>query len=258
MEPVSAIGMVQDDKTILYSCTQAPFEIRSMLAKILDKPEEDIRVIVTPLGGGFGKKCDSFLEAPAVVAAHACGKPVKITLTRKEDLILTTKRHGYHTDYEIGFTPDGKFQYLDCRMFSDGGPYECESYGTLMTGALMSGGPYIIPNVKVEGSAIRNNNLQGGAFRGYGINQAAISIETAMDMMAEKLDIDPFELRRRNAVYPGATSVGGEVLKYSMGMMDTINQCEKKVCEKHSRNTKDSIPRAARCSAGAWPRDSRM
>ncbi len=56
MEPVSAIGMVQDDKTILYSCTQAPFEIRSMLAKILNKPEEDIRVIVTPLGGGFGKK----------------------------------------------------------------------------------------------------------------------------------------------------------------------------------------------------------
>lgn len=87
--------------------------------------------------------------------------------------------------------------------------------------------PYIIPNVSVEGSAIRNNNLQGGAFRGYGINQAAISIETAMDMMAEKLGIDPFELRRRNAVYPGATSVGGEVLKYSMGMMDTINQCEK-------------------------------
>ena len=85
MEPVSAIGMVQDGKTILYSCTQAPFEIRSMLAKILDKPEEDIRVIVTPLGGGFGKKCDSFLEAPAVVAAHACGKPVKITLTRKAD-----------------------------------------------------------------------------------------------------------------------------------------------------------------------------
>ena len=226
MEPVSAIGAVQDGKTILYSCTQAPFEIRRMLAKILDKPEEDIRVIVTPLGGGFGKKCDSFLEAPAVVAAHVCGKPVKITLTRKEDLILTTKRHGYHTDYEIGFTPDGKFQYLDCRMFSDGGPYECESYGTLMTGALMSGGPYIIPNVKVEGSAIRNNNLQGGAFRGYGINQAAISIETAMDMMAEKLGIDRSSCRR-NVVYPGATSVGGEVLKYSLGMMDTINQCEK-------------------------------
>ena len=74
MEPVSAIGMVQDGKTTVYACTQAPFEIRSMLAKILDKPEEDIRVIVTPLGGGFGKKCDAFLEAPAAVAALACGQ----------------------------------------------------------------------------------------------------------------------------------------------------------------------------------------
>ena len=61
-----------------------------MLAKILDKPEEDIRVIVTPLGGGFGKKCDAFLEAPAAVAAQACGQPVKITLTRREDLLLTS------------------------------------------------------------------------------------------------------------------------------------------------------------------------
>ena len=131
-------------------------------------------------------------------------------------------------------------------MCSDGGPYECESYGTLMTGALMSGGPYIIPNVNVEGSAIRNNNLQGGAFRGYGINQAAISIETAMDMMAEKLDIDPFELRRRNAVYPGATSVGGEVLKYSMGMMDTINQCEK------------SLRKALKEYEGQYPKGSKV
>ena len=131
-------------------------------------------------------------------------------------------------------------------MFSDGGPYECESYGTLMTGALMSGGPYIIPNVRVEGSAIRNNNLQGGAFRGYGINQAAISIETAMDMMAEKLGIDPFELRRRNAVYPGAASVGGEVLKYSMGMMDTINQCEK------------SLKKALKEYEGQYPKGSKV
>jgi len=176
----------------------------------------------------------------AVVASMIAMKVLKdmnVPLTKRIRLILGTNEEtgskclAHYVEKEghidMGFTPDGKFQYLDCRMFSDGGPYECESYGTLMTGALMSGGPYIIPNVKVEGSAIRNNNLQGGAFRGYGINQAAISIETAMDMMAEKLGIDPFELRRRNAVYPGATSVGGEVLKYSMGMMDTINQCEK-------------------------------
>ena len=187
--------------------------------------------MATPLGGGFGKKCDSFLEAPTAVAALCCGKPVKVTLTRQEDMIVTTRRHGYHTDYEIGFSKDGKFRYLESFMFSDGGPYEAESYGTLMTGCLMSGGPYIIPNVHVDARCIRNNNLQGGAFRGYGINQAAISIETALDEMAEKLGIDPFELRRRNAVYPGSCSVGGELLESSMGMHDTIDLCEKALRE---------------------------
>ncbi|MBR0171404.1 MAG: molybdopterin-dependent oxidoreductase [Lachnospiraceae bacterium] len=231
MEPVSAIGYARDGQVTVYTCTQAPFEIRRMLAKNLDMPEERIRVVATHLGGGFGKKCDSFLEAPAAVAALVCDKPVKITLSRYEDILVTTKRHGYHTDYEIGFTKDGKFRYLESRMFSDGGPYEAESFGTLMTGALMSGGPYIIPNVSVDARCVRNNNLQGGAFRGYGINQAAISIETAMDEMSEKLGIDPFELRRRNAVYPGATSVGGEVLSGSMGMIDTIDACEKALKE---------------------------
>ncbi|MCC8163688.1 MAG: molybdopterin-dependent oxidoreductase [Lachnospiraceae bacterium] len=226
MEPVSAIGYGKDGRVTVYSCTQAPFEIRRMLAGNLDMPEERIRVVATPLGGGFGKKCDSFLEAPAAVAGLVLQKPVKITLTRYEDILVTTKRHGYHTDYEVGFSRDGRFQYLDSHMYSDGGPYEAERYGTLMTGCLMSGGPYIIPNVRVDARCIRDNNLQGGAFRGYGINQAAISIETALDEMAEKLDIDPFELRRRNALYPGAYSVGGELLESSMGLRDTIDQCE--------------------------------
>ena len=246
MEPVSAIGYAKDGRVTVYACTQAPFEVRRMLAKNLAMDEENIRVVATPLGGGFGKKCDSFLEAPAAVAALCCDKPVKVTLTRQEDMIVTTRRHGYHMDYEIGFSKDGRFRYLDSFMFSDGGPYEAESYGTLMTGCLMSGGPYIIPNVRVDARCIRDNNLQGGAFRGYGINQAAISIETAMDMMAEKLGIDPFELRRRNAVYPGATSVGGEVLKYSMGMMDTINQCEK------------SLKKALKEYEGQYPKGSKV
>lgn len=134
MEPESAIGLYRDGRVTLYACTQAPFEVRRNLAAVLALPEDRIRVVATPLGGGFGSKCDSTVEAPAAVAGYVCRRPVKITLTRYESLIASTKRHGYHTDYEVGFTRDGKFEYLDCRMFSDGGPYECESYGTLMTG----------------------------------------------------------------------------------------------------------------------------
>lgn len=94
MEPVSAIGYAKDRRVTVYACTQAPFEVRRMLAKNLAMDEENIRVVATPLGGGFGKKCDSFLEAPAAVAALCCDKPVKVTLTRQEDMIVTTRRHG--------------------------------------------------------------------------------------------------------------------------------------------------------------------
>ncbi|MGN0372700.1 MAG: molybdopterin-dependent oxidoreductase [Enterocloster sp.] len=231
METESAIGYGNGDFVTVYSCTQSPFEIRRMLAPILNLPEEKIRIVATPLGGGFGSKCDSVIEAQAAVAGLVMQKPVKVTLTRQESLIASSKRHGYHTDYEIGFTRDGKFSYLDCRMFSDGGPYMTESYGTLMTGCLMAGGPYIVDNIRIEGSAIRTNNVLGGAFRGYGINQAAISIETAVDMMAEKLHMDPFEIRRKNAVRAGSCSVGGELLKDSVGLLDTIDQCEAKLKE---------------------------
>lgn len=231
MEPESAIGYYKDGKMTVCSCTQSPFEIRRMLASNLAMKEEDVRVVATPLGGGFGSKCDSVIEAQTAVAAYVCGGPVKVTLTRAESLIASSKRHGYHTDYEIGFTEDGTFEYLESRMFSDGGPYTTESYGTLMTGCLMAGGPYTVNNVRIEGSAIRTNNVLGGAFRGYGINQAAVSIETAMDMMAEKLHMDPFEIRRKNAVRAGSYSVGGELLQYSVGLVDTINACERKLKE---------------------------
>lgn len=226
MEPESAIGYAKGDQVTLYTCTQSPFEIRRMLSPILNLPEDKIRVVATPLGGGFGSKCDAVIEAQTAVAAYVLQKPIKVTLTRQESFIATSKRHAYHTDYEIGFTPDGIFKYLDCRMFSDGGPYTTESYGTLMTGCLMAGGPYTVNHVRIEGSAIRTNNVLGGAFRGYGINQAAVSIETAIDMMAEKLHMSPFEIRRKNAVRAGSYSVGGELLKDSVGLLDTIDRCE--------------------------------
>lgn len=246
MEPESAIGYARDGQVTLYTCTQSPFEIRRMLAPILKLPEENIRIVATPLGGGFGSKCDSVIEAQTAVAALTVDKPVKVTLTRRESLIATSKRHAYHTDYEIGFTRDGIFKYLDCRMFSDGGPYTTESYGTLMTGCLMAGGPYTVNHVRIEGSAIRTNNVLGGAFRGYGINQAAVSIETAVDMMAEKLHMSPFEIRRKNAVRAGSYSVGGELLRDSVGLLDTIDRCEAALTE------------ALKAYEGKYPRGSKV
>lgn len=126
------------------------------------------------------------------------------------------------------FPETANFSIWTASCSPDGGPYEAESYGTLMTGCLMSGGPYIIPNVRVDARCIRDNNLQGGAFRGYGINQAAISIETALDEMPKARHRPLCAAEGRNAVYPGSYSVGGELLESSMGMHDTIDLCERR------------------------------
>lgn len=227
LEPESAMGCMEDGCLTVYATTQSPFEIRAMLAPILNMDEEKLRVVGTPLGGGFGSKCDAHIEAAAAVAAHVMGAGVKITLDRRESLILSTKRHAYRTRYEVGFNADGTIRYLDADLCSDAGPYDNLSSGVLMQSCIFAGGPYQIPNVSVKGTAVRTNNVLGGAFRGFGINQGAICIETMLDEAAEKLGLDPFELRRRNALRPGSLTVGGEKLRHSVGLLDTIDACER-------------------------------
>ena len=227
LEPECALGCIEDGMLAVYATTQSPFEIRRMLSHIMAMDESAIKVVGTHLGGGFGSKCDAHIEAAAAVAAHVMNGPVMITLDRRESLLLSTKRHAYHTSYKVGFNADGTFSYLDASLCSDAGPYNNLSGGVLMQSCIFAGGPYHIPNISVKGKAVRTNNVLGGAFRGFGINQGAICIETLMDEAAEKLGLDPFEIRRRNALRIGSRTVGGELLKHSVGLVDTINLCEK-------------------------------
>ena len=154
-------------------------------------------------------------------------RPVKITLTRQESMYLSTKRHAFETDFTIGVDAEGKLQFLDAKLYSDAGPYNNLSVAVLQQASIFAGGPYVIPNVNVQGKALRTNNVLGGAFRGFGINQSAISIETLLDEAAEKLGMDPFEIRKINALKIGTRTVGGELLKQSVGISDTIELCKR-------------------------------
>lgn len=228
IETEAALGLWHGDKGVqVIACTQSPFEIHQMLTKVLDLPEDKIQVTASPLGGAFGGKCDTYIESAAGVAAMALKRPVMISLNREESMKLTTKRHAFKNHYELGLSEDGKILYLDTDIVSDAGSYMILSPGVLQQACIFSGGPYEIPNIKVHGRTIRTNNAQGGAFRGFGINQSAICIETLLDEAAEKLNIDPFELRRRNALKVGSKTVTGEILKQSVGIIDTINECQK-------------------------------
>jgi CO/xanthine dehydrogenase Mo-binding subunit/aerobic-type carbon monoxide dehydrogenase small subunit (CoxS/CutS family) len=227
LEPLVCLAEVGSDGTVtVYSPTQAPFETREQLVKVLDLPREKIRIIATPLGGAFGGKLEIALEGMASVAAYVTRRPVKITLDREESLQTSVKRHPYEMDYRVAADDDGRLLAVDAVLIADGGPYTGNSPRVIDQACIFSCGPYRVPNVRIHGKAVLTNNPLGGAFRGYGINQAAVSMEQLLDELARKLHIDPFEIRRVNMLVEGDETITGQYLPSSVGAIPTLDACK--------------------------------
>ena len=236
LEPEAGLGHVESDGTVVVRCgTQFPFEVRMQISKILGLPEEKVRVIATPVGGGFGSKCDATIEPMLAVAAHVTGRTVKITLTREESLKMSTKRHPYHMDYRVAFARDGHLLGVKARLLSDAGPYSDLSPRVIDQACIFAAGPYRVPNVWVEGYALFTNNVRSSAFRGFGINQVAFSIESIIDDAARQLGIDPFDIRELNALTVGDKTASGELLKASVAIRATIREARDKIREAAER-----------------------
>ena len=227
LEPLVCLAAVGVDGVVtVHTPTQAPFETREQLVKVLDLPREKIRVIATPLGGGFGGKLEIALEAMASVAAYVSRRPVKITLTREESLQTSVKRHPYEMDYRVAAADDGTLLAVEAVLIADGGPYTGNSPRVIDQACIFSCGPYRVPNLRIHGKAVLTNNPLGGAFRGYGINQAAVSMEQLLDELARKLGIDPFEIRRVNMLVEGDETITGQYLPSSVGAIPTLDACK--------------------------------
>jgi len=223
LEPEAALAFPgEDGEVVIQAPTQFPFELRRRIADMLAKPEEQVRIVVTPIGGGFGGKADHCIEGLAALGAVLTGRPVKITLTRRESLRATSKRHPYSMDYRVGLDVEGHLLAVDAKLFSDAGPYTGLSPRVIDQACIFSCGPYRAPNARIEGWALFTNNANGGPFRGFGINQAAFSLESLLDEAAIRLGLDPLELRLRNALVVGDQTVSGEILQVSVAIKETI------------------------------------
>ncbi len=227
LEPMSVLAQMEDGVVTLRVPQQAPFETREQLARILDLPKDQVRIICTPLGGGFGGKLEISLEAVAAVATYVIRKPVKITFSREENLHNGVKRHAYEMDYRVAADKDGRLLAVDARLVSDAGPYTGNSPRVIDQACIFSCGPYRVPNVRIEGLAVLTNNANGGAFRGYGINQAAVAMEQLIDELALKMGMDAFEIRRVNMLREGDTTITGQYLPSSVGAIPTLDACKK-------------------------------
>ncbi len=246
LEPEASIGLWQEEEgLILYAPTQSPFELRRQLTAVLNLPADKIRIVVTPLGGGFGSKADATIEPAAAVAAYCLKRPVKIVLSREESLGLSTKRHPYEMDYEIGVDRQGHLRFIDAYLLSDGGPYSNLSPRVIDQACIFSVGPYRIPAARVRGQAVATNNIPASAFRGFGINQANFSMESLLDEAAEKLDLDPFELRLRNVFQLGDSTLSGEILQKSVGIRETVTLC-RDAAQKALEKYKDQYPQGTK------------
>ncbi len=214
-------------KITLWSSSQSPFAQRNLIAKALHIGHSKLRVITPYVGGGFGSKAGISMEGAAVaLAMHAKGRPVKLRMTREEEFYTTFVRQGLVAYVKMGMTRDGRITAMHNRFYWDGGA--STEYGTNITRAAgYSGtGPYYVPNIHVDSMCVYTNHPIGGAMRGFGMPEIHWGIEQHIDQMAQKLGLDPVQVRLINCLKDGDETLTG------MKMHPTgLSQCIRKAAE---------------------------
>ncbi len=219
MEPHATLARFEPDGGLtVWSSTQVPYYLHKTLARVLQMSMERIRVIKPMVGGGFGGKSEVCpLEIVAAVAARRAGAPVKITYSREEVFYTHRGRPLQLTELETGAAADGTILAVRARVIQDGGAY-C-GYGpvTLLYSGALLGAMYDIPNVRWDGYRVLTNKPACGAMRGHGTVNTRFAFEAQLDELAERLGLDPAELRRRNFLQPPCRTVNGlRVLSYGL------------------------------------------
>jgi CO/xanthine dehydrogenase Mo-binding subunit len=211
MEPHVAFAEIVEGRIELTSATQTPYSVRDVVAGMLRVEPERVRVRSGPLGGSFGAKTYARIEPIVAALAWKTERPVRLVLTRYETF-LTLMRHASVIRLRTGVDRSGTIVARDVQMRLNGGAYTDVSPRVTMYGGIAAVGPYRIPNASLDSLTVYTNLPPAGAYRGYGVLQAAWASESQIDLIAERLGIDPVELRLRSLVGEGDALVTGERL----------------------------------------------
>ncbi|MCI4353645.1 MAG: xanthine dehydrogenase family protein molybdopterin-binding subunit [Thermoplasmata archaeon] len=197
-----------DGRLTVWSSTQVPHYLHRALSEVLRLPMHRIRVVKPEVGGGFGGKSDPLPHEIACAAlALETGRPVKILFDRDEVFLTNHGRHPTFNEVRIASTADGQLLGYDIEALIEGGAWS--SFGTVTTyyNGVMAMGPYALPSFRYKGQRVFTNRPPSGAMRAHGGTNIRYSVEVGLDELAEKLNLDPFDLRSRNALPPHSTTV---------------------------------------------------
>ncbi len=223
MEPESALAVPQaDDGITVYVADQSVYDDQHGLMSILGLPADKVRVVSKLVGGGFGGKEDLSVQHHAALLALKTNKPVKLTLTRQESILVHPKRHAMEIELSTGCDANGKLTAIKARLVADTGAYASLGSAVLERACTHVGGPYHVPNADILGQCVYTNNPPAGAFRGFGVPQSAFACELNLDQLAEKVGISPWEIRFRNALEPGLTMATGQIADEGTAIKETL------------------------------------
>jgi xanthine dehydrogenase D subunit len=211
--PESGLAVPAEDGGIdLFVATQWLHVDRGQVAASLGLPEDKVRITLSGVGGAFGAREDLSMQIHACLLAMRTGKPVKMVYSREESFFGHVHRHPASLRYEHGSTADGRLVYVKADIVLDGGAYASSSPAVVANAATLGIGPYEVPNVVMDCSAVYTNNPPCGAMRGFGAVQACFAYESQMDKLAAALGMDPVDLRIKNAMREGSVMPTGQVV----------------------------------------------
>jgi aldehyde oxidoreductase len=222
IEPEAGFARRVGDRIEVQACTQAPYMDRADVARILGIAQEQVRIIPTAVGGGFGAKLDLSVQPFIALAAWLLDRPVRMTYSRVESIMTTTKRHPSRIHARIGAARDGRLLAMDFSADFNTGAYA--SWGPTVANRVPvhASGPYRMPHYRALSRAIHTHLVPAGAFRGFGVPQSALAQEQLYDELALKLRMDRLEFRILNALRAGEPTVTGQVFDDGMGFKECL------------------------------------
>ncbi|MBO6269697.1 MAG: molybdopterin-dependent oxidoreductase, partial [Clostridium sp.] len=211
MEPECAVAAPEGDGLIIYASSQSIYDVQRECAKMLNLPKEKVHVHAALVGGGFGGKEDMTVQPYAALMAWYTGRPVKVKYSRQESLDYHVKRHPMTMEFTHACDENGRLTAMKGVIIADTGAYASLGGPVLDRACTHAAGPYNYQNLDIFGMSVYTNNVVSGAYRGFGVTQSCFATEQNINLLAQKVGLDPWEMRRRNIIHPGERLPNGQL-----------------------------------------------